>query len=285
MDAKHHLYGEYDAFGGLKMNVEICNITEDSVDDALAVCTSDKWRDEPSYRRGLNIRREWLLQLYRTVGPCCKIAYMNNVPVGMIQYTPLHCVPYFPTKRKDVLYIHCIYVKRDLRDKGIGAKLLNALIEEMRKPNPLFEAQPCRVLVTTARERVGFKQPSYFLLKGFSRTPDNVDAGLAYWLFEKRLEERLDIPVSGSIGVVEKGVRIFYTPVCQYSMFWNEKIRKFVDEVKPNTIIEEVNIWAQPEESRRRIVTSPVTYANGTPIPPMDPDLFWETIKTTLQRQ
>ena len=270
-------------FGGLKMDVEICDLTEINVDDALAVCTSDKWRDVPSYRRGLKVRREWLLRLYRTVGTCCKIAYIENDPVGMLQYTPLHRVPYFRTKRKDVLYIHCIFVKRDYRGRGIGSKLLDALIDEMKKPNPLFEANTCRLFVTTARERFAFKQPSYFLLKGFTKTDDNIDIGLAYWLFEKKPEERLDIPVSGPIQVAEKGVRIFYSPFCQYyASTWTENIRKFVEEVKPHTKVEQVNLWTRPKEAIRRVVTCPVTYVNGTPIPPMDPDPFWETIKAKL---
>jgi GNAT superfamily N-acetyltransferase len=78
---------------------------------------------------------------------------MENEPAGMIQYTPLHRVPYFPTKEKDALYTHCIFVKRNFRGKGIGSKLLHTLVNEIRRPNPLFEAKPCRVIVTTARER------------------------------------------------------------------------------------------------------------------------------------
>jgi hypothetical protein len=65
-------------------------------------------------------------------------------------------------------------------------------------------------------------------------------------------------------------------------MFWNEKIRKFVNEVKPNTRVEEINIWKQPKELIKRRATSQITYVNGKPIPPMDPDKFWDTIKTTL---
>jgi len=267
------------------VSVKICSLSEDNVDDALKVCTSDKMRDLLSYRQGLNVRREWLLQLYRTIGPCCTIAYFDNVPVGMIQYTPLHHVPYFPTERKDVLYIHCIFVRRDFRNKGIGAKLLNALFEEMKKPNPLFESQLCRVFVTTARERVGFKQPSYFLLKGFSKTEDNLDVGLAYWLSEKEPKERLDIPITGPIQVDEQGVRIFYSPFCQYyASARNESIKKCVAQINPHIKVEEINMWTQPEESIRRRVTSPVIYVNGIPIPPMDPEQFYETIKTTLQR-
>jgi glutaredoxin len=112
---------------------------------------------------------------------------------------------------------------------------------------------------------------------------DNIDVGLAYWLSEKRPGERLDIPVSGPIQVKEEGVQIFYSPACQYCMFWNERIRKFVGKVKPNARVDEVNLWTQPEEAIQRKVTSPVTYVNGKPIPPMDPDQFYENIKTALQ--
>lgn len=265
------------------VSVKIYSLSESNVDDALAVCTPDKLRSILSYRRGLKVRREWLLQLYRTVGPCCKIAYLERVPVGMIQYTPLHHIPYLPTQRKDFLYLHCIYVRRDFRGREIGSKLLNSLINEMTVPNPLFKEQPCRVFVTTARQHSGFKQPSYFLLKGFTRTMDNIDVGLAYWLSEKNRGDKLDIPVSGPIQVREEGVRIFYSPSCQYCMFWNERIRKFVHEVKPNTSVEEVNIWTQPGELLRRRATCQITYVNGRPIPPMDPDKFWQTIKITLQ--
>jgi GNAT superfamily N-acetyltransferase len=265
------------------MRIEIRGLSEDNVDDALSVCASDKLQAVPSYKEGLNVRREWLLQLYRTVGPCCKIAYMENEPVGMIQYTPLHQIPYFPTKRKDVLYIHCIFVKRNFRGKEIGSKLLHALIDEMKKPNPLFEAQPCNVLVTTARERYAFKQPSYFLSKGFTRTDNNIEVSLAYWLFETKQKEKLDIPVSGPVKVSEQGVRIFYSPFCQYyARTRTESIRKFVEKTKPNTRVEEVNLWTQPEEAIRRRVTCPVVYVNGIPVPPLDPDKFWETIKRCL---
>jgi GNAT superfamily N-acetyltransferase len=265
------------------MNVKIYSLSESNVDDALAVCTPEKLRDIPSYREGLKVRREWLLGLYRTVGPCCKIAYLEDVPVGMIQYTALHHVPYFPTERRDVLYIHCIYVKRDFRGRGIGSKLLDVLMKEMRMTNPLFKEHPCKIFVTTARQHTGFKQPSYFLLKGFTRTMDNIDVGLTYWLSEKRPGERLDIPVSGPIQVREEGVQIFYSPACQYCMFWNERIRKFVDKVKPNARVNEVNLWTQPEEAIRRKVTSPITYVNGKPIPPMDPDQFYKNIKTIFR--
>ena len=264
------------------LGVSVYDLSESNVDDALKVCTPEHLKNIPSYVAGLRVRRDWLLELYRTLGPCCKIAYFDDIPVGMIQYTPLHQIPYFPTKREDVLYIYCMYVRRDFRGRGIGSKLLNVLVNEMRTTNPLFKERTCRVLVTTARQHMRFKLPSYFIRKGFRRTKDNVDVGLAYFLSEKLPGERLDIATSNPVQVREKGVRIFYTPTCQYCIFWNERIRKFVTEVKPNTRIEEVNIWAQPAEAIRRKITSPVTYVNGKPILPTDPEKFYEKIRLFL---
>ncbi|MFQ6074146.1 MAG: GNAT family N-acetyltransferase, partial [Candidatus Bathyarchaeia archaeon] len=106
------------------MKIEIVNLREDNVNDALLVCTSPKLRNDENVKIGLEIRRSWLLDLCRRVGPCGKIAYVEDKPAGMIQYSPLHAVPYFQTKRRDVLYIHCIYVKRNLRNRGIGSALL-----------------------------------------------------------------------------------------------------------------------------------------------------------------
>lgn len=143
---------------------------KNNVDDALIVCTPEKMMPNPFYRQGLTVRKEWLLNLLCIVGSCCKIAYVNGKPVGMIQFSPLHHIPYLTTQRRYALYIYCIFVKREFRNQGIGSKLLEALINEMRKPNPLFENKLCKVFVTNARERQAFKQPSYFRAKRLFRS-------------------------------------------------------------------------------------------------------------------
>jgi GNAT superfamily N-acetyltransferase len=71
------------------VSVEICDLFEDNINDALYVCTSDELRD-------------------------CRHDSVY----------PASCYTYFPTKRNYVLYIHCIFVKRDFHGKGIGLKLL-----------------------------------------------------------------------------------------------------------------------------------------------------------------
>lgn len=265
------------------MKVEVRSITENNVNDALFVCTPEKIMPNPFYRQGLKVRTEWLLNLLRTVGCCCKIAYVNEKPAGMIQFNTLHHIPYFATQRRDALYIHCIFVKHEFRNQGIGSKLLEALIDEMEKPNPLFKNQPCRVLVTTARERYAFKQPSYFRLKVFSEIRGNLDAGLVNWLFEEEPPESLGISGYGPIQMTEQGVTIFYDPCCRYCIYTNENIRKLVTELKPGISVREFNLWDEPQEALKRGVTSRITYINGAPILFREPEQFRAAIRKALQ--
>lgn len=219
------------------------------------------------------------MDLCRRIGPCGKIAYVEDKPAGMIQYTPLHAVPYFQTKRRDVLYIHCIYVKRNLRNRGIGSALLKALVRDMEKPNRLFGKLRCRMLSTSARKRYGFTQINFFRTQGFTETKGNVDACLLYPLAKTHLGERIDIPSSKPLHLREKGVKIFFSPSCQYCKYTNESIKAKIREVNPIIEIEERNLWTHYKEALHRGITCVATYINGKPVLPLPPKQFWATIK------
>ena len=261
--------------------IKVVDVSDENVDDALLVCppTRAKLRGNKNVKKGLEIRKNWLLDLYGEIGPCAKVAYLDNEPVGMIQHTPLHKIPYFKTERRDVLYIHCIYVKRDVRNRGIGSTLLASLIDDMEKPNKLFEWRQCRMIRTTARERYGFTQVSYFKTKGFTETGGSIDAGLIYPLSKTGFKESLDIPSSEPVSIQEQGVKIFFNPSCHMCKYMNENIKANIREVNVTIEIAECNLWTHFEEAIRRGITSVATYVNGKPVLPMPPQEFWETIK------
>lgn len=263
------------------VSIRVIDVNEKNVDDALRVCTFPSVRDEPSYRKGCKIRKNWLLDLYRTVGPCAKIAYVAGKPVGAIEYTPLHLVPYFRTERKDVLYIHCIYVPKRYRHRGIGSALLDSLINEISNPNKLFDQAPCRMLVTSARKVYGYTQVGLFKRKGFRRIKGNPDVGLVLALFDTDKNMKLDIPPSKPRTVKERGVKIFFKPTCQYCTHTNERtIKAEIRKVNKQIPIEEVSLWTRPEEAIRRNITCVATYINGKPVLPMAPAKFLKTLKT-----
>ncbi|MFQ6068811.1 MAG: GNAT family N-acetyltransferase, partial [Candidatus Bathyarchaeia archaeon] len=190
-----------------------------------------------------------------------------------------HTIPFFKTMRRDVLYIHCIYVKRNLRNRGVASALLEALINVMKKPNELFEWRRCKMLSTSARERYGFEQVSYFKHRGFIETRGNIDVALVYPLAETSVKESLDIPSSEPLHIQEKGVKIFFNPTCQYCKYTNEEIKTKIREVNSTIEIEECSLWTRSKEALRRGITCVATYINGKPVLPLPPQQFWETIK------
>jgi len=207
--------------------MRIVDLDENNIDDVLSVCTFSGVRRVDSYLRGCEIRKKWLMDLYRTIGPCAKIAYIGNRPVGAIEYTPLHVIPYLKTDRKDALYIHCIYVRKKYRHRGIGSALIDSLINEMLKPNRLFGKVPCRMFVASADKVHGYTRVGIFKCKGFRRIIDNnADVGLVLPLSSNIKDVKLGIPPSRPRTVKERGVKIFFKPTCQYCMHTNEKIIK-----------------------------------------------------------
>jgi GNAT superfamily N-acetyltransferase len=265
-------------------SIRVVEVNNENVDDVLRVCTFPSVKNEPCYRKGCEIRRKWLTDLLRTTGPCAKIAYLADKPVGAIEYTPLHLIPYFKTKRKDVLYIHCIYVPRRRRHRGIGSALLDSLINEMSKPNKLFHEARCRMLATSARKVYGYTQLGLFKQKGFMRTKGNTDAALVLPLSDTAKLE-MDVPSSKPKTVTERGVIIFFKPTCQYCTCTNERIIKAeIRKVNKQIPIEEVNLWTHPEEAIKRRITCVATYINGKPVLPMAPAKFLKTLRTLASK-
>ena len=262
-----------------KPSIDIVDVDENNVDDALEVCTFPSVRNEASYRIGCEIRGRWLLNVCKTVGPCAKIAYVGGKPVGMIEYTPLHVIPYFKTKRKDALYIHCIYVPKRYRHRGIGYALLGSLINEMSGPNKLFRHGHCRLLVASASKIHGYAQVGLFKRLGFRRIRGNVDVGLVLPLSSAVKVVKLDIPLSKPRTLKEHGVKIFFKPTCQYCTHTNESIKAEIRKVNKEIPIEECSLWEYPEEAVRRRITYVATYINGEPVLPMPPRKFRETLR------
>ena len=261
-------------------SINVVDLDENNADDVLDVCAFPSVRNELSYERGCEIRRKWLMDLYRTVGPCAKIAYIANKPVGAIEYTPLHVIPYFSTKRRDALYIHCMYVPKRYRHRGVGSALLDSVINEMSRPNKLFCQIPCRLLVASASKIHGYSQEGLFKRKGFRRIKGNADAGLVLPLSGTVKDVKLDIPFSKPRTVKEYGVKIFFKPTCQYCTHTNEKIIKAaIRRVNKEILIEECNLWDFPEEAIRRNITYVATYINGKPLLPMAPRKFLKTLR------
>jgi GNAT superfamily N-acetyltransferase len=83
-------------------------------------------------------KREWLNKVVSEFGSCIKLAYLNDVPIGFIQYAP---AKFFPRIKEyasgqpseDAIFIACLYISnKEARRKGLGTSMLENLIGELK---------------------------------------------------------------------------------------------------------------------------------------------------------
>lgn len=96
-------------------------------------------------------------------GGIAKMAIMDSKPVGLIQYQP--------RPKEKILEITCIFVPdRQNHRKGIGKALLNALLEDAKKPKAFFGYERPLAFVTWAFQVPGYyPQNEFYLRMGFKK--------------------------------------------------------------------------------------------------------------------
>ena len=117
-------------------------------------------------------KRQWILQTLREFRTCGKILYYSNKPVGYAEYGPSDRFPNIeeyesqPIGRIEdgVVFISCLLISdKNLRRRGLGEKLLNAVIDDLKKRR--FKA------VETYARRGSADNPSgpveFYLKEGF----------------------------------------------------------------------------------------------------------------------
>jgi len=69
------------------VTVALEELADDNIDDLIGVCSSlDPENDE--LKRGIKVRREWLLDMLSMYGSVAKIAYIEGKPVAQIMFYP-----------------------------------------------------------------------------------------------------------------------------------------------------------------------------------------------------
>jgi len=85
-----------------------------------------------------NVKLKWFGELEETFGNCAKIAFVNSVPLGFMQYAP---AKYFPRindyasgpPSRDAVFLACLYIiSKDHRGKGYGKIMLENLLEDLK---------------------------------------------------------------------------------------------------------------------------------------------------------
>jgi len=259
--------------------LEFCKIREvepEEVDALIHLCIPPERRDFPPFVSGVEAKRKWAKKSFEMFGGIAKIAYLDGSPAGLIQYQP---------KPEDkVLEITCIFVpERRNQQRGVGKALLNALIEDAKKPKLYFGGAPPSALVTWAFGVPGYYPQNMFYLKmGFKKAVESNPFLLYYPLKEGYVYQ----PKTGSFTSQpeDKGkALIFYDPSCPFCMYFNEQIKAAINEAAPNLPIRVVNMFEEQDEVKRRGQV-PFCAVNGKPVTAffMDKENFQREVKEAL---
>ena len=237
------------------------DIDYENIDDLCNVCVPPEKRKEPEFLKGIEEKRKWVNHMLTTFGVFAKIAYLDDIPVGQIQYKPI------PDKR--ILYIYCIYVPENKHwKKGIATKLLNTLIEDMKKPSASFKWKSALALVTKAfsGESEGqYYASSFFKGKGFFRIEGNpdffyypLDNGFSLneddvkEISKELFWEQQKIEYVYQNMDKEKAVIIYGPSFCPYHYLFLKKAEAFIKQVAPHITIRWISESEEPEEVKKR---------------------------------
>ena len=178
------------------MKVSIKNITRNNVNEIPEPCRNCLYWENPSVleqsRQELQQKEKvehaamkvaWFLKTLEEFGNCGKILYTENKPIGYVQYSTSNRFPNIKeygakklrTSEENVAFISCLYISEEkFRGKGLGKKLLNEVIIDLRKR--------CFKAVETFARRGSANNPSgsigLYLRKGF-QVKEEIDLDFA----------------------------------------------------------------------------------------------------------
>jgi GNAT superfamily N-acetyltransferase len=147
------------------MEIEIRDIDGETVKQLFPSCNSCLYWEAPekfgkdekgelkvSEDEAIEIKQGWFKRTDSTFGSGGKILYVDGKVVGYVQYAPSHLFEkvaefsreLFPPSPDGIL-LSCLHIQAEYREKGLGTRLLQAALEDLR-------GRGCQALETYSRD-------------------------------------------------------------------------------------------------------------------------------------
>lgn len=128
------------------IQVEIKDVTCENIDDLVGPSCAPRQNDPrhaQTLKEGGLKKKEWIRKAFQKFGCCAKVAYLEDKPVGFIEFYPMEVFPLLPSRHKRTVLITCVVIpEKTLQNQGIGSKLVQALIRDLKhRPLPSFDGQ------------------------------------------------------------------------------------------------------------------------------------------------
>ena len=164
------------------IQVEIRDVTSENIDDMVGPGCAPRWEDTrhaQTLKEGGLRKKEWIRKALQKFGCCGKIAYIEGKPVGFVEFYPIQIFPLLPKRDKRTILITCVLIpEKSLQKRGIGSKLVQALIEDLKHRRlSCFNGQRAEKLAVGSWGcHVGFPESKprfrkFFFKNGFKEEP------------------------------------------------------------------------------------------------------------------
>jgi len=228
-------------------SVRVSDLNRTNVDDVFMVCSHAKLSD-PIQRRGIELKRQWLLEMLEKHGPLTKLAYLDGRPIAQILFFPEEVAKFLPEPRKYVIVLQCVYNPfPEAQGKGAGTALLRSLMEDCRAGIRCLEGRKCSFIVSNPFQTgEGLSMAKFYEENGFKRAHDEMFLEIAGRYEPKIKLEYEPLPEDRGRAI------IFYNRICEWSYPFALQVRDYLLQIKPGLKVELVDEWLRPWESKRR---------------------------------
>ncbi|MDH5201232.1 MAG: GNAT family N-acetyltransferase [Candidatus Bathyarchaeota archaeon] len=223
------------------------DVGEGNIEDVFRVCSHSRL-DDPLQRKGMEIKRTWLLRMLEEYGPCTKIAYLDGRPVAQILFYPEEAVPFIPDPREGAVVLNCAYNPfPEARGKGAASSLVRSLAEEAGAGLKCLRGEPCSFIAAKPFETgEGLSMTEFYSRCGFSRADSEM-----YLEISGKYQPRDQLPYEPQEEDEGKTI-MFYDPMCEWGYGLAIRVRDLIQDIKPGYPFEMVDPWERPGESVRR---------------------------------
>jgi len=175
------------------LQVEIRDLGNENIDDLVNICVSQSGISHAETLKEGGLRKKmWIEKALEAFGSCAKIAYVKGEPIGFVEFYPIQMFPvlrHLVRDRKTVL-VTCVFVggkrtkglQREYQGQGIGSKLIQALIKDLRQRRiPYFNNEKAEeIAIGSWCSHTGFPENlprlrKFFFKNGFAEAPEFPD--------------------------------------------------------------------------------------------------------------
>ncbi len=259
----------------------IKDVTRDNLEEFIDLCIPPEKRCDKAFKEGKEKKKEWFDSVSKRHGSIAKIAYLDNEPVGMIQW--------IPSMKGRFIELTCIYVpKAEHQRQGVGTALMTTFLQESHRPRAEFGDEVARGIVTWAFEVPGlYPQREFFRQFGFKP----VRSDNPHWLYlplqddetiihELQQEDRY-LPQEED----QDTALIFYDPSCPFCIYFSKIMERYIREISNSVPVRWINKMLDQDDIKKRGKV-PFCAVNKRPIHSfiMDKESFqWEVRKALLE--